>query len=66
MSIGNALAARWCPGDGWCPSKSSWKVFGNDLPHVTSLDASAAVVFMLVSAAAAGTHQGFGVAKYQD
>lgn len=37
-------------------------MFGN----VTSLDASAAIFLVLVSAAPAGAHQGFGVAKYQD
>lgn len=66
MSIGNALAGRWCPGGGWCPSEPLWKMFGNDLTHVTSLDASAAIFLVLVSAAPAGAHQGFGVAKYQD
>lgn len=46
--------------------KSLWKIFGNGLPHIASLDAGAAMVLLLLSAAPAGTHQGFGVAQYQD
>lgn len=39
-------------------------MFGNDLPHVTSLGASAAIVLVSVSPAPAGTPQGFGVTKH--
>lgn len=72
LGFGNTGVYRECPGRevvirGWMVSKQIFgKMFGNYLPHVTSLAASAAIVLVPVSPAPAGTPQGFGVAQHHN